>query len=61
MWAQDKMGMMRAFGVCQDYQRYVLPSVTRILGGLAASGAPPAISSKKEGADAAEQRHAVDL
>ena len=24
MWAQDKMGMMRAFGVCQDYQRYVL-------------------------------------
>ena len=24
MWAADKMGMMRAFGVCQDYQRYVL-------------------------------------
>src|SRR5262245_55051869 len=24
LWAQDKMGMMRAFGVCQDYQRYVL-------------------------------------
>ncbi len=24
MWAQDKTGMMRAFGVCQDYQRYVL-------------------------------------
>jgi len=24
MWAADKTGMMRAFGVCQDYQRYVL-------------------------------------
>ncbi len=24
LWAQDKAGMMRAFGVCQDYQRYVL-------------------------------------
>jgi uncharacterized protein (DUF1800 family) len=24
MWAADKMGMVRAFGVCQDYQRYVL-------------------------------------
>ena len=24
LWAQDKMGTMRAFGVCQDYQRYVL-------------------------------------
>ena len=24
MWAADKMGMIRAFGVCQDYQRYVL-------------------------------------
>jgi hypothetical protein len=24
LWSQDKMGMTRAFGVCQDYQRYVL-------------------------------------
>jgi Protein of unknown function (DUF1800) len=24
LWALDKMGMQRAFGVCQDYQRYVL-------------------------------------
>jgi hypothetical protein len=24
MWAADKMGMVRAFAVCQDYQRYVL-------------------------------------